>query len=124
MGGSFYPHFPLNVRGLIIQIDKTKQYFFKLTEQFKKNVLVTKIDKLMKHNMHRIIFEVISVQILSNFDGQYNLHEYVCFMYHVTQLVRSDADLTLFGLGVAFDATQDLNPLLLTNDCVYSVPIS
>ena len=33
--------------------------------------------------------------------------------------------LTLFRLGGgggAFDATQDLNPLLLTNDCVYSVP--
>ena len=28
------------------------------------------------------------------------------------------------GGGGAFDATQDLNPLLLTNDCVYSVPIS
>ena len=27
------------------------------------------------------------------------------------------------GVG-AFDATQDLNPLLLTNDCVYSVPTS
>ena len=35
--------------------------------------------------------------------------------------------LTLFRLGEgggAFDATLDLNPLLLTNDCVYSVPTS
>ena len=39
--------------------------------------------------------------------------------------------LTLFRLageggggGRAFDATQDLNPLLLRNDCVYSVPTS
>ena len=33
--------------------------------------------------------------------------------------------LTLFRLGEgAFDATHDLNPLLLTNDCVYSVPTS
>ena len=28
------------------------------------------------------------------------------------------------GGGGAFDATQDLNPLLLRNDCVYSVPTS
>ena len=35
--------------------------------------------------------------------------------------------LTLFRLrggGGTFDATQDLNPLLLTNDCVYIVPTS
>ena len=35
--------------------------------------------------------------------------------------------LTLFRLGGgggAFDTTQDLNPLLLMNDCVYSVPTS
>ena len=32
--------------------------------------------------------------------------------------------LTLFRLGGAFDATQDLNHLLLTNNCVYSVPTS
>ena len=33
---------------------------------------------------------------------------------------------TLFRLGGggAFDASQGLNPLLLTNDCVYSVPTS
>ena len=28
------------------------------------------------------------------------------------------------GGGGGVDATQDLNPLLLTNDCVYSVPTS
>ena len=28
------------------------------------------------------------------------------------------------GAAGVFDATQDLNPLLLTSDCVYSVPTS
>ena len=40
-----------------------------------------------------------------------------------TDKQNGDGVLTLFRLGVgACDATQDLNPLLLTNDCVYSVP--
>ena len=33
--------------------------------------------------------------------------------------------LTLFRLGGgAFDATLDLNPLLVTNDCLFSIPTS
>ena len=61
------------------------------------------------------------------YTNEYNVHISVSVVTAVTLVCtaqRVNPIQTGGGGGGAFDATRDLNPLLLTDDCVYSVPTS